>query len=295
MNTAEGHRIPSNRFAIVRDSIVLRDPRGRSRHPSILPLADGSLAIHGPFTAIQRFSITAPEGRAFVESSRDSNPIHTEDNVVPGAMTAARFLLLPEVLLEGVEASSIRMKFRAFSRYDRATVNRYAFHPTASGGLDIEVASFQCGTLIADGSLKTRMLAATGPGRATVSAPSVAPTATDRTVRRFLESLRLDPHAAIELLGPGYPRAFLAALTPGEMVRLGGAGGLLNALTLEFNEPPPAMGEEPPPVEVESSRPRSSFRKILARVGCGLKTYCQGYATVLASVLAGPREAPAAR
>jgi hypothetical protein len=210
-------------------------------------------------------------------------------------MTAARFLLLPEVLLDGVEAASIRMKFRAFSHYDRRIINRYTFRPAPSGGLDIDVSSFQEGTLIADGSLKTRGLASPSVRSVAALAPARARVSMDPVVRRFLESLRLDPHAAMELLGPGYPRAFLAALTPGEMVRLGGAGGLLNALTLEFNEPPPILGEEPPPVEVEPSRPRPSFRKILARVGSGLKTYCEGYATVLAAVLSGPREASAAR
>jgi hypothetical protein len=73
------------------------------------------------------------------------------------------------------------------------------------------------------------------------------------------------------------------------MVRHGGAGGLLNVLDLEFSgTPAPAISQEPPPaVQVEPTRPRSQFRKILARVGNGISTYCHGYATVLASMIRG--------
>jgi len=72
-------------------------------------------------------------------------------------------------------------------------------------------------------------------------------------------------------------------------VRQGGDGGLLNVLDLEFAESSlPAIAHDPPPVaEVQPSRPRSSFRKVLAKVGTDIKTYCSGYATVLVTFMLG--------
>ena len=93
----------------------------------------------------------------------------------------------------------------------------------------------------------------------------------------------MDPKRAFECLGYGYPRAFLASLPSGEMVRQSGTPGLLNGLNLQFPEPGiPALNlERPPTVEVAPVRPRNSFRKVLANVASGMVTYCTGYATVL--------------
>jgi hypothetical protein len=76
----------------------------------------------------------------------------------------------------------------------------------------------------------------------------------------------------------------------------GGAGGLLNVLDLEFpeEETPSLSGNAAPVAEVETTRPRSNFRRILARVGDGIRTYCKGYATVLAALVRDVQGAPAA-
>jgi hypothetical protein len=254
--------------------------------------------VHGPFTVIQSFSITPAEGKAFVEASGDTNPIHVEDTIVPGAMTAARFLLAPEILVAGLEVRSLRVKFRAFSRYDRPLVNVYGITPSGpragadarvGGGraLAIAVRCYQQGTLVADAVLA---------GTVGSAGPSVRPPASLETspagasvgmIREFLRSVRVAPDGCLSCLGLGYPRAFLASLPPGAMVRMGGAGGLLNVLDLEFPEgATPHIEDDPiPTAEVEAGRPRQSFLKILARVGTGIKTYCRGSATVLASVM----------
>ncbi len=244
--------------------------------------------MNGAFTVLQRFEVTPREGRDFVETTGDSNPIHTQDTVVSGAMTAARFLLLPEIIIPELAVKGLRVKFRAFSRYDRPTVNRYRFRPNSAGAFDIELTSFQAGTVIADGSIKT----AIGGPPASLDAPALrcAPLEaceSTRTVRSWLESLRLCPDLTFSAIGQGYPRAFLASLPSGEMVRHGGAGGLLNVLDLEFPEAGvPAMElTSPPTVSVETSRPRNAFRRVLTQVASGMVTYCRGYATVVLGIL----------
>jgi hypothetical protein len=296
-------RLCLDRLACVGDAIVLRDARGRSRRPALErfegaraaagtfdPLWERAwLAVRGPFTILQRFTITAEEGRAFVESSGDSNPIHREDSIVPGAMTAARFLLLPEILLPGLAAKGVRVKFRAFSHYGLPTTNVYACRPEVDG-LSIQVKSYQRGTLTAEASVTTGW---SGNEKGPLPEPAVIRPADAElaVIRAFLESLKIVPERCLEMLGFDYPRAFLASLPSGEMVRMGGEGGLLNVLDLEFaGSALPSLAGDPVPVaEVRPSRPRASFRKVLATVGTGVKTYCTGYATVLVALAMGTR------
>jgi hypothetical protein len=273
--------IPLARLGIFGDEICLRDPRGKSRRPSLVPRAGPSgpcLAIRGPFTVLQRFSISPAEGRDFVDTSRDANPIHTEDSVVSGAMTAARLLLLPEVLVPALASRSVRIKFRALSHYGRPNVNRFTFAPREDGGFTVEVTVFQLGVPVADCVLDLAL-------EPILSPPETLPPggSTVETIRTWYRSLRLDPEGAFKCLGYGYPRAFLASLPSGEMVRQGGANGLLNALTLEFPERgiPALTPERTPTVAVEEARPRKHFRRVLASVASGVVTYCTGCATVL--------------
>jgi len=214
-------------------------------------------------------------------------------------MTAARFLLLPEILVPHLAVTSLRVKFRAFSHYGLPTIHRYTFRLNSSDDAgdfaQIDLASFQGGALVAEGVLKT---ARALPGRAPLPCrPGVAAD----SVRTWLRSLKLSPDLALEAIGDGfagpfYPRAFLASLPSGEMVRQGGAGGLLNILDLEFPElgSPPLELASPPTVHLEPGRPRSAFRRVLTRVASGMVTYCKGYATVLLDLLRGGGDALAA-
>src|SRR5258705_307473 len=87
--------LPLERLLEAGDDLVLRDAAGFGGRPALRPAGGGaggrtrSLAIEGPFTALQRFSVTAEEGEAFVLASRDENPLHTRGDIVPGAMLAA--------------------------------------------------------------------------------------------------------------------------------------------------------------------------------------------------------------
>jgi len=149
------------------------------------------------------------------------------------------------------------------------------------------VRCYQQGTLVADATL----LGSLGAPAPTAPLPASLETspagASVGMIREFLRSVRVAPDGCLSSLGLGYPRAFLASLPPGAMVRMGGAGGLLNVLDLEFPDGAvPHIEDDPvPTAEVEAGRPRQSFLKVLARVGTGIKTYCRGYATVLSSVM----------
>lgn len=297
MQCAGEAKVFLHRLGAFGEAVRIRDARGQGPRPALVRGPGGdSLQVRGSFSVIQRFSISPAEGRMFVDSSRDSNPIHREGSVVSGAMTAARLLLLPEVLVPAIAVRDIRLKFRAFSHYGRVTVNRFHFRPAADGGFAVDLAVRQDGVLVADGVLH----AAPAPqGLASPHALSGSPAAAacstrEGEVRDFFRSLRLDPGLGFEYLGLAYPRAFLAALPSGEMVRRGG-DGLLNVLDLEFPEAgiPDLAREASPTVEVEPSRPRNLFRRVLARVANGLVTSCQGYATVLLGVLKGDTLLPA--
>lgn len=307
--------VPLGRFSFFSDEVCLRDARALGPSPALRADPEtGGILVYGPFAILQRFSVFPEEGRAFVETSGDENPIHVEDSVIPGAMTAARFLLVPEILFEGLATANLKVKFRAFARYDRPSVNVFSVRPRVrsvedpeAGGvrrepeLAIAAKCYQLGTLIAEAAIVARFEPPrpTGPvssgegSPARTSDPALEARATaasppEPLVRAFLASVRVDPERYLRLLGFRYPRAFLAALPSGAMVRRGGAGGLLNVLDLEFPwEAPPLSSAAPPVAEVEAARPRSAFRKVLARVGDGIRTYCKGTATVLLDLVRG--------
>lgn len=307
--------LPLRRFSFFGDEVCLRDARALGPSPALrIDPETGNVLVYGPFTVLERFSVLPEEGRAFVETSGDANPIHVEDSVVPGAMTAARFLLVPEILLQGLAVAGLKVKFRAFARYDRPSVNVFSVRPRVREVEDPEVGEvrreaelaiaakcYQLGTLIADATLVARFEPTSPPGPAASAegaparaedsggvAPASAPVPPEPLIRAFLASVRVDPESYLRLLGFRYPRAFLAALPSGAMVRQGGAGGLLNVLDLEFPfEAPPLSSATPPVAEVEATRPRSAFRKVLARVGDGIRTYCKGTATVLLDLVRG--------
>jgi acyl dehydratase len=276
------------------DSIVLRDARGRGARPALAVLKASNsadftaraprLQVRGPFSVLQRFAVRPAQGHLFAGATRDDNPIHVDGDVVPGAMTSARLLLLPELLLPGFVAERLRVKFSAPSRYDVSTVHQFRFIPVFDAtrndtlvGMEISFNASQNGQTVASGSFRGSVGA---PARENAE-NAVAPPA---EVEAFLRSLDVDGDAYLRHAGDAYPRAFLASLPSGEMVRqLRGEGGLLNVLNLSFTEGDgiPLRGGDRPEVEIERSlRPGSSFSKVLTRVVQGVRTYCQGFAMV---------------
>lgn len=288
--------IDAARLSVLGDAITLRDPAGRGPKPSLLlDRARGGIHIRGPFTIVQRYSVTPGEGRLFVEASRDENPLHTEDTVLSGAMTAARPILLAETILPRLRVRGLRVKYRAFARYDEPLTNLYRVTPQGDGCVKVEFEVRSGSVVAAEGHLQTAPLAALALPAA--GRPALAPLQVE-VLARFYQSLRIDPREGFETHGYGYPMAFLASLPSGEMVRHGGTGGLLNVLDLEFPEAagPALDSESGPSVEVEPTRPRNLFRRVVARVAKDMVTYCQGYATVLLDFLkpgTDPRAHPA--
>jgi hypothetical protein len=311
-------------LALTSDRIVLRDARGRSPRPALVPLGGPILPVGGrgrllvprlivcgEFSVFQRFVVRADEGRRFAEATRDDNPIHLESDVVPGAMTAARILMLPQILFPGFTAARFRIKFRSVARYGIPTLHRFRIGParTADTGrgpgvldrlprLEVRFEAVQDGQTVAEGSLRgtacsdpvlpwdrAARAAALSSDRS-VSAVASSEGALSADVPHFLASLRVDGAAYLRRAGGAYPPAFLAALPSGEMVRrLEGAGGLLNALDLQFPQSPAAGAaaehEDEPKVEVERAlRPGSAFSKVLTRVVHGVSVLCCGFAMV---------------
>ncbi|MFC1708372.1 hypothetical protein ACFL59_16390, partial [Planctomycetota bacterium] len=114
-----------------------------------------------------------------------------------------------------------------------------------------------------------------------------------KRVRAFIQSLGMVPYAYFGRSSVGkrsdrgffYPRAFLAALPTGEMVRqLRGEGGLLNKLSLEFSPGVriPISRDTPPLVELEPpKRRRTTFNRILTAIRDSFGTAVRGTALVL--------------
>jgi hypothetical protein len=270
------------------DAPRLRDPRGRTRRPSLVPVRrDGRVCIdaRGPFLMLHRFRVTRDQGVRFCETTGDANPIHFEGDVIPGAYTAAKLLVGAEVLFAEHELASFSMKFTAMGHYDLPLFGKVRVTPGA-GGVRLTATTSQEGKVIA--SMEAEL--ARVPGGAPI--PRVKKKKVNmeqlRAVRGFLRSVGVHPSAYLGRRGVGgytYPRGYLAALPSGEMVRqLSGEGGLLNKLTLQFEtaERLPIIAA-PPSVTLEQPqrRARKAFQRIMAAISQSVHTYVTGTALVL--------------
>ncbi len=280
------------------DRILIRDARGRSARPALIPHMDPqngtiSLQVQGPFTVLQRFVVDPERGASFAHAMRDENPIHIQGEVIPGAMTAARALILPEFLIHKTKVKRAKLRFRGLAYYRRPSVNVYRIDPDAPEHLKVEVTVYQEGSRVADGQLLLKSRSGLQGGKcldAGSTRPAFFRTSTApeiERIRMFLESLGIEPALYFQLAGLVYPRAYLAALPPGEMIRkFSGEGGILNSLDFEFPGEEPLGAESAPTIELEKvARTRRTFRKIVARIARGVRTLCSGFALVL------PREA----
>jgi len=255
------------------------------------------LDVRGGFSVLQRFTIDPEQGRRFVAASRDDNPIHIDGGIVPGAMTAARLVLLPEILLDGFVGERLKVKFRAIAHYGRPTLHHFRISPrpksdsTDPTAFDISLEAVQDGETVASGVISGTCHSSFGDAPPRSHRDELATPSSNEDsccvddVRGFLASLSIDPDAYLANAGYAYPRAFLASLPSGEMVRtLSGEGGLLNSLSLDFTGvgAPPLVPGAAPSVEVEKGRKRrgSAFRKVMTRVLQGVQIHCHGFAMV---------------
>jgi hypothetical protein len=106
------------------------------------------------------------------------------------------------------------------------------------------------------------------------------------SLEAFCESLSVAPSSYLDcsrLEAADFPRAFLASLPSGEMVRqLKGKGGMLNVLSLDFESPSlPLSAASMPEVQVEKGRKGPKmFNRVLTKIMDGIRTYGQGFALV---------------
>lgn len=287
--------LPRRQLLAFGDELCVRDPRGRSRTPSLTPGPDG-LSVHGPFVLRRRLLPTRARGVAFVDATGDANPIHRKGEVVPGAFVAAQFASLVEVLFPALRLERLRATFSGPSWYDRALRLSLRAEPTPEG-LRFEGVARQDEREVASARLDARRAART---RLPLSLEALDG-AWFLRVATFYEALGIAPDAYFHTPdGPdlSYPLAFLASLPSGSMVeRFDGAGGLLSRLTLRFGAAPLPI-DGPPEVGLELPRRiRTSFNKIVTAVKRGVRTAVEGTALVLprGTVRGVLEEPPAAR
>jgi hypothetical protein len=294
--------IDARRLAAFRDRIVLRDLRGRSARPSLVPVA-GGLAVQGPFQIRQRIRVDRARGVAFADATGDMNPIHREADVVPGAFVAAAVVSAGEILFPRLRLEKLRASFTDVSWYDRSLRLVTRCTPRWDGeslGLSLDSVGYQDQRQVVSASLQGTFLQA--DPQLELALGKVDATWLMRVVQ-FYASLGIDAEAHFhKSSGPdlSYPIAFLASLPSGSMVeRFQGEGGILNRLTLEFGDDRlPVTG--PPEVSLElPKRLRASFNRIVTRVKEGMRTAVQGSALVLPRppgdlFLARPEQEPTA-
>lgn len=281
------------RVAAFSDRLHLRDPRGRSRDPGLVPVAEG-LLVRGPFQVRQDLVPTRERAVRFADATGDPNPLHREGEVVPGALLAAQLVSQLELLLPRVRLTSLRASFSAVSWYGRRL--RFSSRVVPAGqAVTVEARVHQDQREVASAVLEGR-IEAQAP-RLELPLGDVDSTWLLR-VLAFYEALGVDAEGYFHKdAGPdlSYPIAFLAALPSGDMVRrFQGQGGVLNRLTLEFDDRKlPISG--PPEVSLEApARLRQSFNRILTAVKDGVRTAVRGTALVLSHLpdeLRSPRRA----
>lgn len=278
-------RLPATRLAAFGDRTILRDPRARTRRPSLLPDGD-AWVLGGPFEVRRHLVVPRARGVRFAEATGDPNPIHREGDVVPGAFLAAQTVGTLEALFPTLRLESLRVSFTGIAWYDRSLRLAIRCAPTiapgGAPGLTAQATAWQDEREVSSAVVEARF----EPDARRVDLPlaSVDQGWLGRVLECF-QSLGIDPQAW--LVKPGgpdlsYPLAFLASLPSGSMVqRFQGDGGVLNRLTFEFNRAKlPLAG--PPEVSVElPSRLRQSFTKILTFVKEGVETALRGTALVL--------------
>lgn len=282
--------LPARRLAAFHDRLVLRDPRGRTRRPSIVPTGDG-VEVRGPFEIRRHVVVTRARGVHFADATGDPNPIHRDGEVVPGAYLAAQAVSTLEVLLPRLRLESLRVSFLGVSWYGRAARLSLRCTPIAcpaagdapaAPGLRAELRAYQDEREVANGVLEGRL----EPDEPHLDLPlHRVDTHWLGRVLEFYDALGIDPQAHLQKArGPdlSYPLGFLASLPSGSMVqRFQGEGGVLNRLTLEFHRTRLGL-VGPPEVSVElPQRLRQSFTKILTAVKEGVETALRGTALVL--------------
>lgn len=253
---------------------------------SLLPVSgpEGpAFAVTGSFALHQVFEVEKEDGIAFVDATGDTNPIHRQGDVVAGAMTAARAAAGLEALFPALGITRLNIKFRAVAAYGRRMRQQLAV--SFRGGEDFEarLRIEQEGRDVAEGVIAGKIapeIQRPNVGKWRVNKAEL------RRVEQFFRALKIAPDLYLRAGGEpnlGYPRAFLASLPSGEMVRrLSGEGGFLTNLDLTFPEgaAPGIAGAGLPEVGLKQAKARPSFAKVLTWIMSGVEECCKGFALV---------------
>jgi len=269
------------------DTISFRDPRGLSLRPSLLPRRGAAglvLEARGGFVIRHEYWITQQSGRRFVDATEDDNDIHRTGNIVAGAMTSSKLLIPFEILMPALRIVDMKIKFTDKAVYGERTLNIYAVRFCREDTLEIDVHTYQSQRMAA----KARLAAEVGGAEEPIVHVKKRKVNSEQYARvcEFLASLNVDSEAYFDrkpFRNYTYPLSFLASLPSGAIVRgLGGGGGMLNSLRLEFRDMPriPIVGKEGPTVKIEQPRQRKTFNRIFTEIVNDLITHCRGSAIV---------------
>ena len=268
------------------DRVFLRDPRGRSLSPSIVRFNDAgifSLQARGPFRIHYDYSVPREKGVRFVDITGDQNEIHRKDDIVAGALTAAKMILPLEILLPSLTLTRARVKFVGWSRYHLPTSCRFICQWADQDRLRFEIRADQNGSTVARGAIEGVIDAAQPPQivkERKVNREQLA------LVHAFLNAAGVQAEAYFDkgtYRDYTYPLAYVASLPAGVLVeQMDGQGGVLNLLRFDFSSQAkiPIVGKHCPAVRVERGRARRRFNRIITDIIDGVITCYRGSAVV---------------
>ena len=270
----------------VADRFFVRDPRGRSLSPSLTPEpATGRVHARGPFLMRYDYTVTRAQGVRFVEVTGDENPIHREEDIIAGALTASKMIVPLEVLLPNFKLRSVRVRFAGFSRYGRRTSSAFLFRQARDdGSLSIDIKACQGGEVVAAGQIRGCIQPAV------VESPLIKQRSVNvgnlRRVQAYFHSIGIESRAYLrkgERRDYTYPLGFIMSLPSAALVRqMQGHGGMLNLISMAFDgqEKIPITGKELPLVKLQDKGRKRSFHRILTDIIHGVVTYYRGMAIV---------------
>ncbi len=268
------------------DRFFMRDCRGRSLSPSLTAEpATGLVHARGPFVMRYDYTVSRAQGVRFVEVTGDENPIHREEDIVAGALTASKMIIPLETLLPNFKLRSARIRFTGLCRYDRRTSSNFLFRQgRGDGKLSIDIKACQGGDVIASGQIG-------GSIQPTVAEPGQVKdrnvnVTNLRRVQSYFHSIGIESRAYLEKgerRDYTYPLGFIMSLPSAALVRqMHGHGGMLNLISMEFDgqEKIPITGKELPSVKLQDKGQKLSFHRILTDIIHGVVTYYRGMAIV---------------
>ena len=265
------------------DRLALRDARARSARPSLV-VRDGQMFAAGDFIINYAYTVTRSMGVRFVDVTGDENEIHRTSDIVAGALTASKVILPLEVLFPTLRINSAKIKFTNFCVYNRRITVKSQVRFVAEDKVRVHVITYQRQHPVSEAQIDGVVL--DEPLKSARVNPKKLREQHLQQVRDYFEACNIDSEAYFQKQGfrdYTYPFAYVASLPSAALVRqLRGQGGMLNVLTLQFNdeEKIPIGPNAMPEVRIEEGRKRSAFRRILTDIIDGVVTYYKGSAIV---------------